>query len=554
MNASFLSSRPYALVSVSDKTDLIPLAQGLTDGGYRILATGGTMQALQKAGISVESIEEYTGQQEILNGRVKTLHPKIHAGLLACVSNPQHCQELTLHNITPIAIAVVNLYPFISAIEQGEHDEKKLRELIDIGGPTMLRAAAKNSSSVLPVIDPADYPEVLRLISAGEKFSDLYRTKLAAKVFTATAAYDLAIAKFLTSSVEKKELTDNLTEPVVGDVLVRSQSLRYGENPHQQAAIYNLYNEKLSQKKLNPNYLSESENYSDKNPWYLLQGKPLSYNNILDLNATLLLMRAFPEDTHCNQCGVVIVKHLNPCGAALRPTLVSALEGAKQGDPRSHFGGIVGCTSIITKEVAEEITSDFAEVVVAPGIDINAREVFAKKKALRIVIAPSFRTLKIPKEIRQVVGGTLVQEPDDLYFERALEEVNLARCMTGKKPTSSILQSIALAWGICARVSSNAIVLVNNDMLIGVGAGQMSRIDSAELALSRARRHGHSTKGAIVASDAFFPFPDTVQVLSDAGVGTIIVPGGAKRDDEVISAASQAGVTLLFAEHRHFRH
>ncbi|MFM1848762.1 MAG: hypothetical protein RL417_2236 [Pseudomonadota bacterium] len=523
-----------ALISVSDRTGLLPVAEALVKNGFTILATSGTTKFLGEAGIQTTPIETYTGQREILDGRVKTLHPKIHGGLLARRDDPKHLAELAAEGIAPIDIAIINLYPFVQNLEGAKAaDPIKMIELIDVGGPTMLRAAAKNFRGVLAVIDPADYPNLIRYIESGAApdggLPD-WRRSLAVKVFKTLAAYDLEIARYFAEVNFPENGAPILSSEVrglgaiTGGVWERAQALRYGENPHQRAAFYRPVGERCS-------------------GWEQLGGKELSYNNLLDFDATVRMVRSLPSD----RAGAVIVKHLNPCGAAVAAAPLEALKRAKRGDPRSHFGGIIGFNRPVTIDVAEAIKEDFAEIVLAPEFTPEALQLLQKNKNLRLmrVDEASLRGL----EIRSIGGGCLVQEEDS-----TVSMVREGEIVSKRSPSDGELNDLQFAWNFCAHVKSNAIVLVKDGMLIGVGAGQMSRIDSVELALSKARTHDHEIRGAVAASDAFFPFPDGLETLARAGVGAIVAPGGAKRDADVVSAADSLGVALVRLSDRHFRH
>ena len=528
-----------ALISVSDKTGLIEFCKGLVDLGYVLLATTGSKKILDEARVPAESIETYTDQKEILGGRVKTLHPKIHAGLLAKRSDPEHLAQLEKSNIIPIDIAVINLYPFTrNLLSDKASDPTLMIELIDVGGPTMIRAAAKNFTGVLPVLDPQDYDEVLnqlRIHKTVASTSIAFRKELAQKVFVFTANYDLQIAKYLshidvTNAQSLSEgVVDNSTNfelgAVSGFVLTAEQSLRYGENPHQKAMLYN---------SVDGQYTRNFEQ---------LHGKELSYNNLLDYDASLQMIQSFPTDA----TGAVIIKHLNPCGAAFADSVVEAVTKAKQCDPRSHFGGIIAINQTMTEAAALDIAGEFAEVVVAPNYEARALEILTKGKNLRVLKAPLTR--RNFAEFRSIQSGVLVQQAD---IGSSL--VSDAKVVTTRVPTKKEQADLAFAWNLCGHVKSNAIVLSKDSMLISVGAGQMSRIDSAELAVSKARTHEHDLQGAVAASDAFFPFSDTVEYLADVGVTAIIAPGGAKKDPEVIEACNRLNISLLFTPDRHFRH
>lgn len=518
-----------ALLSVSDRSGIVELARELLELGFVLLTTSGTGKALKEAGIPFTPIEEYTGQREILDGRVKTLHPKIHAGILAKREMDSHRAELEREQILPIDLVAVNLYPFIQNLESDKAaDPSKMIELVDIGGPTMIRAAAKNFKNVLPLIDPADYSKALEILrrDASPAAEDVdTRRNFAVKVFTQLAEYNLEIARYFAAVGEKQEDGARGLGEVQGAVLRRAQELRYGENPHQAAGFFRT----VSQKQCS---------------WRQLHGKELSYNNLLDFDAALKLLRELGSEAPTS----VIIKHLNPCGVARAGTLAGALQGAKRGDPRSHFGGVLGFNREVDRDVAEAIREDFAEIVLAPGYTAQALEVLRTSKTLRILTVD----LESPGpqlELRVVEGGVLVQQPD-----RRVSAASAARQGGKIEVSNAQLRDLDLAWRICSHVKSNAITLVKDGVLIGVGAGQMSRIDSVELAIAKARRHGHDLAGAVAASDAFFPFPDNVEALAEAGVRAVISPSGAKRDEQVVAAADSSGVALLFSDDRHFRH
>ncbi len=516
-----------ALISVSDRTGLAEFAKVLQECGFKLLATSGSAKFLSAAGISTVAIEEYTGQREILGGRVKTLHPKIHGGLLAKRSDSEHMAQLEQDSIWPIDVAVVNLYPFLDALQsEAAKEPAKMVELIDIGGPTMIRAAAKNFSSVWPVIDPADYAEVGEFLRRGDSASEAalaLRRKLAVKVFAALARYNLEIARYF-SCTEAGGTEWAPEQTTAGMVLNKAQDLRYGENPHQKAAFY----ERLGAR--------------DRG-WRQLQGKELSYNNLLDFDAACRIIRALPGDAPA----VAIIKHMNPCGAACAATLTEALVRAKAGDPRSHFGGIIACNRQVDAAAAAGIIDDFTEIVVAPSFTDEALDFFGKRKNLRVLQVDLEKADRL--EVRSVQGGILMQETDG-----RVEDVRSMRSAAGREPSAREFADLEFAWALCAHVKSNAIVLVKDRMLLASGAGQMSRVDAVETALMKTRIHKHDTNGAVAASDAFFPFTDSVGVLADAGVTAIVVPSGAKRDEEVVAAAQERRVSLLFASERHFRH
>lgn len=537
-----------ALISVSNRDGLLEFAKGLVELGYELLTTSGSGRYLAQHGINSIAIEQYTAQKEILDGRVKTLHPKIYAGLLARRDHPEDIKQIEEDGVMLIDVAAVNLYPFSANVGKGKSRDEMI-ELIDIGGPSMIRAASKNFKFVLPLIDPADYPFALEYlankskVAAEEDFN--FRQKLALKVFASLARDAVEIASHFSSPEELKQV-GGLAERVSllstsvavsqdsscaalpalsGAVVVKSQDLRYGENPHQKAAFYR----PIGQKDIG---------------WEQLGGKELSYNNILDVDATLKMLRSMPV----RQSAAVIVKHLNPCGAASGPDIAEAIIKAKRCDPRSHFGGIIGCTTCMSLQAAQEVRGDFAEIVIAPDFSEEALAELRKSKNLRLIKADLSRSPS-NMEIRSALGGLLFQQADSEVSTMAKAET-----VSKRKASASELADLQFAWTMCAHVKSNAIVLVKDCTLVAVGAGQMSRIDSVEVALMKARIHGHDLKGAVAASDAFFPFPDSVQTLAQNGIKAIVAPRGAKRDAEAIATADTEGISLLFVEDRHFRH
>lgn len=520
-----------ALISVSDKTGLADFAKSLHNAGFKLLSTSGTKQHLIDNQIPVVAIEEYTGQKEILDGRVKTLHPKIHAGILAKAGNEKHFQQLAEDSIWPIDILIVNLYPFQQGLKDTTKSFAEMVELIDIGGPTMIRAAAKNFGRVCVVSDPADYERVAAELEATGAVSEALRLELAAKVFTFTAQYDLAIARYMSARGEREEIGS----VVEGVVLQKQQDLRYGENPAQKAGFYR-------------------RAFSEGPTWKQLGGKELSYNNLLDLDAALQLTRLLDKElvkdggAGHNCCLSVIIKHLNPCGVAVASTLIDSVIKAKKCDPRSHFGGILGFNVEVDAEVAATIREDFCEIVVAPAYSEEALTILRSSKNLRIIEAP-LKTEHARVEMRYVDGGVLIQESDP-----GPSHLREAKLVSKIAPNSQQLLDLQLAWSVCSQVKSNAIVIAKDGMVVGVGAGQMSRIDSVELALHKARTHKHDLAGAVVASDAFFPFPDSVETLAEAGVAAIVAPSGAKRDEDSVNAANKAEIALLFVGDRHFKH
>ncbi len=515
-----------ALISVTDKTGVVDFAKNLVALGFKILSSSGTASLLKEQGVPVIMVEDYTGSPEILDGRVKTLHPKIHGGILAKRSDKTHLAEMEQHQIWPIDLVVVNLYPFLNKVVGPEgKDPAGMVNFIDIGGPAMLRAASKNHEYVLPVIDAADYDQVIAALKQGEVPLNL-RRQLAAKVFMTLANYDLQISKYYSEVATLPEaytVGSDLT-PSSGLVLERVEALRYGENPHQSAHLYRDFNQ-------------------SSRSWKQLQGKSLSYNNLLDFDATLRLVK----DLKNKRCAAIF-KHLNPCGVGLGRNLLESLLLAKKGDPRSHFGGVIGFSEEVTEDVASELTDGFVEIVLAPAYSAAALEVLGKRKNLR-VMEVDLSAASPKSEVRVIQDGVLIQQPD-----HKITSPKNGRVVSKRVPTEDELIALEFAWTVCSHVKSNAIVLGTKDMIAGVGAGQMSRVDSAELAISRANLHHNSLQGAVAASDAFFPFPDSVEKIIAAGVTAIVAPAGATRDQEVIDAVNKLGASLVFMDERHFRH
>jgi phosphoribosylaminoimidazolecarboxamide formyltransferase/IMP cyclohydrolase len=523
----------YALLSVSDQTGLADLASALHRAGYVLLATSGTGKALESAKLPFTSVESYTGLAELLDGRVKTLHPKIHGGILARRDSEKHLGQMEEEEIAPIDVVVVNLYPFLKYLgTERAKDPLEMTELVDVGGPTMIRAAAKNHRFVLPLIDPADYPEVIATLAQAKPGSDPFtieaRRRFAAKVFATLSQYDGAIASYFGGLVSEGAGASELPASFEA-TFSRQAELRYGENPHQKAALYTGN--------------SETVPFIGGPRWKQHGGKELSYNNMLDFDAALRILADLPREKPM----VAILKHLNPCGVASGRTVTDAIQRAKECDPRSHFGGVLVSNTTIDRAAAEEIRGDFAEIVIAPGFEPGALEELRMSKNLRILEVTEGQLSGY--DVRTVAGGLLVQEPDV-----GAATMSQSKLVSSRSPTDEELSDLDLAWRLVRHVKSNAIVLVRDGLLIGVGAGQMSRIDSVELALKKARTHGHLLDGAVAASDAFFPFPDSVETLSEAGITCIVAPAGARKDDEVKATAHSKNVSLFFAGTRHFRH
>ncbi|WP_017525827.1 bifunctional phosphoribosylaminoimidazolecarboxamide formyltransferase/IMP cyclohydrolase [Pusillimonas noertemannii] len=525
-----------ALLSVSDKTGIVEFAQALAQRGVRLLSTGGTAKLLLQSGLAVTEVAEHTGSPEILDGRVKTLHPKIHGGLLGRRDSAEHLKTMEEHDIDRIDLLVVNLYPFRETIAKPDCSFADAVENIDIGGPAMLRAAAKNHGTaeggVTVVIDPADYQRVLADIDGPGVPSYGLRLELAAKVYAHTAAYDGAIAAYLSSLAEAEPAQQaaparNEWPGTLTLQLRQEQALRYGENPHQSAAFY----------------VDQPVQAGLLGSMRQLQGKELSYNNIADADAAWECVRTLQE------CGCVIVKHANPCGVAVAETPEQAYQKAYKTDPTSAFGGIIAFNRAVDVATAQAITSQqFVEVLLAPAYDAEALEVFAAKKNVRVLQIPTGQGGNA-FDVKRVGGGWLVQTPDDHQLTPAGLKV-----VTAKAPTEQQMQDLMFAWHVAKYVKSNAIVFTSQGMTVGVGAGQMSRIDSARIASIKAANAGLSLAGSAVASDAFFPFRDGLDVVAEAGATCVIQPGGSVRDDEVIAAANERGIAMVLTGVRHFRH
>ncbi|WP_027717807.1 bifunctional phosphoribosylaminoimidazolecarboxamide formyltransferase/IMP cyclohydrolase [Desulfovirgula thermocuniculi] len=508
-----------ALISVSDKTGLVEFARGLVDLGAELISTGGTARALKDAGLPVKYVSEVTGFPEILGGRVKTLHPAIHAGILA-LRTPEHLKQLAEHDLLPIDLVVVNLYPFRETVSRPGVTFEEALENIDIGGPAMLRAAAKNHRHVLVVVNPARYSQVLEALRQG-RVDDRLRLELAREAFAHTAAYDAAIASYLQGQLQEEDLFP----PAYVLAAELRQVLRYGENPHQKAAFYR-----------DPTARGPSIAGAVQ-----LAGKELSYNNILDLDAALALVREFAEPT------AVIVKHNNPCGVASAPDLATAYRRAYEGDPVSAFGGIVACNREVDAATAREMSRIFLEAVIAPGFSAEALEILTQKPDLRLLKTGPLEEASAERwEVRRVSGGLLVQERDREVIRPAQ-----LKTVTAKEPTSEQMAELIFAMTIVKHVKSNAIVVTKDRQLLGVGAGQMNRVGAARLALAQA---GEKARGAVLASDAFFPFRDTVDEAARYGIAAIIQPGGSLRDQDSIEACNEHGIAMVFTGIRHFKH
>jgi len=511
-----------ALLSVFDKTGLVPFAQILAKAGVELISTGGTAKALRDAGLQVKDLSEHTGFPEMLDGRVKTLHPRVHGGLLYIRGNASHEAAVQQHNIPPIDLVVVNLYPFEQTVAKPNVTLHDAIENIDIGGPSMLRSAAKNHDSVTVVVDPVDYDKVASQITTDGRTSLELRRKLAAKVFARTSAYDGAIAAYLAKTFETGASSDLPTEL---DIRAKqAQSLRYGENPHQKAALYGNF----------PDYFTQ------------LHGKELSYNNILDLTAAAQLISEFEADGPT----LAILKHTNPCGVGQGDNLKAAWDKAYATDKQAPFGGIIAVNQSLDVRCAEAISEIFSEVIIAPDFQADALALLQKKKNLRLL-----RMLKNPanapgSDFRSVGAESYLLQERDLKVTTA-EELKI---VTKRKPSAEEQRAMLFGWKVVKHLKSNAIVYVGSDRTLGVGAGQMSRVDSSRIAVWKAGEAGLPLKGSVVCSDAFFPFPDGLIAAAEAGATAAIQPGGSVRDSDVIAAADERGMSMAFTGTRHFRH
>ncbi len=509
-----------ALISVYDKTGIEAFARGLVDLGFGLVSSGGTAAALEQAGLAVTTVEDVTGFPELLGGRVKTLHPSVHAGILARRELEEDLAALAEHGIELFDLVCVNLYPFELAVDRPELDESDVIELIDIGGPALLRAAAKSFSSVVTVCRPSDYEPVLEELWSGRGATSLeIRRHLASIAFARTAAYDSAIARWFQRGGDFPEIFVPSFD--------RELELAYGENPHQAAAYY-------AERGARTHLLA----FVDQ-----LQGKPLSFNNLNDLSAARLLASEL-EGPAC-----VIVKHANPCGVGVAGTIEEAYAKALAADPVSAYGGVVVLDRFVGPALAEVLGEQFVELLFAPGYEAPALELLARKPSLRVLVHTEQRGVdEGERDYRRVLGGLLVQERDIGTVSRGEMRIECG------EPTEAQWRDLVLAWTIAKHVTSNAIVLARDGQTLGIGAGQTSRVDAVRIAVDKARALGHSLDGAVLASDAFFPFADGPQLALDAGVVALVQPGGSKRDAEVIEAVSAAGAAMIFTGRRHFRH
>jgi phosphoribosylaminoimidazolecarboxamide formyltransferase/IMP cyclohydrolase len=512
-----------ALLSVSDKTGIIDFARGLVELGVEIVSTGGTARVLAEAHLPVRAIEDFTGFPEMMDGRVKTLHPRLYAGLLAVRDNDEHLQAAAEHAIEPVDLVCVNLYPFEQTVARGDATPEEIVENIDIGGPTMIRAAAKNSAFAAVVVDPSDYEGVLNeLVESDGRLSLRTRRRLAGSAFACTARYDAAISSWFA----QREDDDFPRQRTLA--YEKAAELRYGENPHQRAAYYAEVGA--------PTHLLAGVTQ--------LHGKELSFNNLLDLSAARELVEDF-SDPAC-----AIVKHNNPCGCALGKTAQDAYERAFASDPVSAYGGVIALNRQVDEACAQALSKQFIEVLLAPGFEPEALEILTQKKNVRLLELPDWPEPAGGLEAKPVIGGLLVQDRDEVS-----ETADQMQVISAKQPTDSEWQDMRFAWQVCRHVRSNAIVIARDGATIGIGAGQMSRVDAVRIAIEKAQAgEGNLLPGASLASDAFFPFADGPQLAIDAGVSAIIQPGGSVRDEEVVAAVDAANVAMVATGVRHFRH
>lgn len=521
------SSPRHALLSVSDKTGLTEFAQGLLAAGFRLLSTGGTRKHLEAAGLEVTDVSSYTDFPEMLGGRVKTLHPKVFGGILARRDVPGDLESLDAQGIHSIDLVAVNLYPFEATIAKPDVAWAEAIEQIDIGGPSLIRAAGKNHASITVAIRPEQYPEILAELRSHGQTSPELRRRLAAAAFARTCQYDATISRYFAEHLESAaDLPDHLTLS-----FHQQQSLRYGENPHQERAAF---------------YVQSNPPQTSVAATKQLHGKELSYNNLLDLDSALNVVRRFAEPA------VVVLKHNNPCGAAIADSLAAAFTAAYAGDPISAFGSIIGCNRKVDAATAEAMATpgQFLEAIIAPGFESDAFEILTTKpkwkQNVRLLEVGEFDPLSVAPEYRSVSGGLLVQQAD--FFPDVEENWEV---VTAAQPTDAQRADLRFAWQVVKAVKSNAIVIAKHGQLLGAGAGQMSRVDSVQIAI---RKSGDRIGGAVLASDAFFPFPDSVEDAAKAGVTALIQPGGSKQDPAVIEACNHHGLPMIFTGRRHFKH
>lgn len=512
-----------AIISVSDKTGVVEFAKGLAELDFEIISTGGTAKALKEAGIDVIGISDITSYPECLDGRVKTLHPLIHAGILAMRSNEEHMRQLKEIGAQPIDVVAVNLYPFKSTILKPGVTLEEAVENIDIGGPTMIRSAAKNWQDVCVIVDPADYSAVINEYKENGEVSRETKFRLCGKVFNHTAAYDAMIAEYMRKQRGDSPFEENFTR-----TYEKVQEMRYGENPHQKAAFYKEIDAAA-------NTLPAAEQ---------LHGKELSYNNINDANGALDVLKEFGDELPA----AVAVKHANPCGVGIGETIYEAYMNAYEADPVSIFGGIVALNRAVDKATAEELAKIFLEIIIAPDFEQEALEILTKKKNIRLLRLPAAAQKNLPGtlDMKKVAGGLLVQELDT----KLLNEDEL-KCVTDRAPTEEEMKQLKFAWKVVKHVKSNGIALAKGNRTVGIGPGQTNRITALELAI---KYSNGAAEGSVMASDAFFPFDDCVKAAAEAGITAIIQPGGSIRDEDSIKACNEAGIAMVFTGMRHFKH
>ncbi|MBX7150152.1 bifunctional phosphoribosylaminoimidazolecarboxamide formyltransferase/IMP cyclohydrolase [bacterium] len=510
-----------ALISVSNKTGIVDFASSLHAMGTEIVSTGGTASSLEAAKIPVKKVSDLTGFPEMMDGRVKTLHPKIHGGLLALRDHASHMEDARKHGIGMIDLLAVNLYPFEATIKKSNVPLAEVIENIDIGGPSMIRSASKNYKSVVVLVDPADYVRVLDEIKSTGDVSETTRFQLMIKAFEHTAHYDTVISNYFANVQKPSE--EELPKTMMLS-LEKIQNLRYGENPHQKASFYFTTN-------------------SNKPKYEQLHGKELSYNNIIDLDACVRVVSDF--DQPC----CVIVKHTNPCGAAIHNDLYEAYVHARSTDPVSAFGGVIGFNRTLTAKTAHDIGEVFVEAIIAPEFESEALSILQKKKNIRLIRYDFSSAKNVLPELRKALDGYLVQESDELVVDPKNWKV-----VTKRTPTKDEHEAMMFGWKMVKHVKSNAIVYASKDRTLGIGAGQMSRVDSSQLAVIKAHNAGIELKNSAIASDAFFPFRDGVDAAAKAGATAVIQPGGSVKDQEVIDAANELGMTMVFTSVRHFKH
>jgi len=510
-----------ALLSVSNKEGIVEFGKVLVESGYELLSTGGTLKKLEENGVEVKKVSDFTGFPEMLDGRVKTLHPKIHGGLLSLRDNKEHQRQMKEHDLEYIDLVVVNLYPFKETIEKPGVTLEEAIENIDIGGPTMLRSAAKNYKFVTVITDPSDYSKISDELKETGETSAKTKFELAKKVFNHTAKYDTMITNYLSNLDNESEFNQFLELKYE-----KAYDLRYGENPHQNASFYKEIG-------IEEDCAATAE---------ILHGKQLSFNNIIDVDAAIEIVKEFDKPA------VAIIKHTNPCGTAIAEDILTAFKDALACDPLSAFGSIIAVNKKVELDLAKEINSFFNEIVIAPEYSEEALAELMKKKNRRLLKISDLKRIENTGkyDYKKVVGGLLIQGRDT-------EDVKIEdfKVVTEKQPTKEEMEELYFAWKMCAKIKSNAIVLTNGTKTVGVGAGQMSRVDSAEIAVKKA---GDKAKGSVLASDAFFPFRDGVDAAVKAGVKAIVQPGGSIRDEEVIAAANEHGISMVFTAMRHFKH